>query len=126
MKKFAALALLGFLFACSSNAGSNSQNGGANAAVLRPSTMTFKAADAACAGSLGSITFAMGHARAHATSGVDLNEQPESSSGVATMTFSDKMSGKAATVSVNGHNRSVSGKHVTAKMNQSVACVDAD
>ena len=127
MKKFAVFAFLGFLFACSSNAGSNnSQNAGANGVVLRESKITFKAADAACTGALGSITFALGHARAHGASGVDLNEGAESNNGISTMTFTDKTNGKAATVTTNGHNRSVSGKNVTAKMNQSVACVNAE
>ncbi|HLI94537.1 MAG TPA: hypothetical protein VKT72_00440 [Candidatus Baltobacteraceae bacterium] len=97
-----------------------------HAAALRPSTMSFKEAGAACAGALGSITFAMGHTRAHAASGVDLNEQPESSAGIGTMTFTDKSTGKTATVSVNAHNRSVNGKNVTMKMHQSVACIGAE
>jgi hypothetical protein len=140
MNKFAALALLVLLSACSSNSGGNTQksnaatsspqssnaaNAGTQTAVLHPTNMTFKAADAACAGSLGSVTFNMGHARPHAAAGVTLHEQPESSSGIATMTFSDKANGKTAAVTVNGHNRSVSGKHVTVKRNRSVACVNA-
>lgn len=141
MKKFAALLIPAMLVACSSNSGSNSQSSSAPASspqsgaaptasaqpmILHPTNMTFKAAQAACAGSLGSITFNMGHARAHAGSGVELTEQPESSNGIGAMTFSDKAHGKAATVSVNGHNRSVRGKHVTVKGNRSVACVEPD
>lgn len=133
MKKIATFVFLGMLFACSSNAGSNSQSAGTNspsaggnAAVLHPTNMTFQAAEAACAGALGSVTFAMGHARPHALAGVRLNEGPESSNGISTVTFSDKANGKAATVLLNGHDRSVSGKHVTVKGNQSVACVEPD
>lgn len=137
MKKLAALVLLGLLCACSSNGGNKTQNSsspaaapqqnaGGHAVLIRPSNMTFKAAEAACAGTLGSVTFSMGHARAHAASGVDLNEQPESQNGVATMTFTDKANGKKATIAVNGHNSSVTAKNVTAKSNRSVACIKPD
>jgi hypothetical protein len=111
MKKFAVLLFLGLL--------------GVSGTVLHSSNMSFKDADAACAGTLGSVTFAMGHTRAHAAPGVDLTER-STSHGMATMTFSDKAKGKMATVMVNGHTRSVSGKHVTVKMNRTVACVKAD
>lgn len=116
MKKIAALMLL---LACVFQAG-------AHAAVLRPSVTSFKDAEAACKGTLGSITFAMGHARAHAAAGVTLTEQPASISGISTMTFSNKANGKRATVTVNGHNGSVSGKHVTVKTNRTIACINAD
>jgi hypothetical protein len=119
MKKFAALVFGGFLFGCLASAD-------AHPTTLHSSSMTFKQAESACAGALGSITFALGHARAHAASGVDMREQSPSPSGIATITFSDKAKGKSATVSVNGHNRSVSGKHVTAKKSATVACVSAD
>ena len=98
----------------------------AHAAVLRPSITSFKDAQAVCKGTLGSITFAMGHARAHAAAGVTLTEQPASISGISTMTFSNKANGKRATVTVNGHNGSVSGKNVTLKMNRTIACVNAE
>jgi hypothetical protein len=140
MKKFAVFLVLGFLFACSSHPSnnsqgsnpqesnsqsSNSQNAGTQATVLHSTNMTFRAAENACTGALGSITFNLGHARALAARGIELTETPESSNGIATMTFSDKATGKTATVSVNGHNTSVIGKNVTAKMNRSVACIEA-
>jgi hypothetical protein len=136
MNKFTALALLASLFACSSHTSSTSQGTASpapasplrpsQAVTLRPSTLTFKQADASCAGALGSIMFAMGHVRAHAATGVSLSEPPESTSGIATMTFSDKANGRTATVSVNAHNRSVSGRHITVKSNLSVACIEAE
>jgi hypothetical protein len=94
--------------------------------VLPNSTTTFKAAQAACSGALGSVTFALNHARAHAAAGVDLHEQPSTAAGIITMVFSDSANGESATVEVNSHHRSVAGKNVTAKANKTVACVGAE
>lgn len=92
-------------------------------AVLKDSTVTFKDAQSACAGALGSVTFSLGHARAHAASGAELQENTTGNAGVVTMVFTDKTAGKTSTVEVNGHNRSVTGAGVTVKRNGAVACV---
>ena len=137
MRTFAAIALLGFLCACSSGKSTNEQSSTAPAAseamgsesgtkvVLRGSQTTFKAADAACAGALGSVMFTLGHVRTHAASGVQ-ERQRESEPGITTFNFSDKASGKSATVLANGHDHSVSGKNLTTKLNGAVACVGAE
>jgi hypothetical protein len=91
--------------------------------TLTASSVTFKQALAACPGALGSITFTLGHSRVAATSGVS-TQTDTSSAGVDTITFSGP--GGGATVVANGHDRSVSGKHVAAKMKNQVACVMPD
>src|SRR5690242_8222339 len=137
MKQLAALTL-GFLVACSSNSGGSStsssspssssamQPAATKLVVIHPSTMTFQQMDSACAGALGSITFSMGHVRAHPAPGAVVIEQPQSNGGIATMTFTNDAKGKSATVSVNARNRSVVAKHVTETRNRTVACIKPD
>jgi hypothetical protein len=87
--------------------------------------MSFKQALAACTGSaLGSITFTLGHSRVAAASGVS-TQTDTSSAGVDTITFSG-VGGASAAIVANGHDRSVSGKHVEAKAKNQVACVMPD
>jgi hypothetical protein len=127
------------LYACSSNSGSTSQSSPASSStqaqttlpttnttvVLHDSTVTFKAAQAACAGAIGTVSFSLGHARAHGADGVDLNETSSAASGISTMVFTNHSSGKSNTVVANGHNRSVTGPNGTVKKSGSVACVMA-
>jgi hypothetical protein len=136
MRALTTVALLA-LCACSSTNGGNQQGTGdltgsqSQAAenlattVLRNSTVTFKAAQAACTGALGSMTFSLNHIRAHPATGVDLQEKA-TANGMSTMIFSAKTSGETATVGANSHDLSVSGKNVTVKLNKSVACVQAE
>ena len=139
MRTFAAIALLGFLCACSSGKSTDTQSStapgtaastgtsaSATKLVLRQSSTTFSAAESACKGELGSVMFTLGHARAHAAPGVQMQTKESSPSGITTFTFSDKTSGKAATVVANGHDRSLSGKNITAKQNGAVGCVGAE
>jgi hypothetical protein len=146
MKTLTAVALCLFICGCSSNSGGSSQVTSApttasnpsavataqaaqapsSAIALRDSTVTYSAAQAACAGALGTVTFSLGHARAHPATGVGLQEKPSATSGIVTMTFSNVATGKAALIVVNGHNRSVSGKYVVVKVNKSVACIYPD
>ena len=140
MRTFAIVALLGLLCACSSGKSTNEQSsaapgtspgtestsGASTRVVLHQSNTTFSTADAACAGTLGSVAISLGHARAHAAKGVDLSEKESPATGVATLIFSDKTSGKAATVVANGHDGSVTGKNLTVKLANAVACVGAE
>src|SRR5215472_2419578 len=153
MRTLTVIALCLLLGACTSNSGSNSQSASSPsatteaqsteaqstaaqptaaqstatpaAAVLRDSTVTFKEAQAVCAAALGTVTFSLGHARAHAASGAELHENPSGNAGVTTMVFTDEAAGKSSTVEVNGHNRSVSGAGVMVRKNGAVACVMA-
>ena len=135
-----AIALLGLLCACSSNNSSNAQStsaasspsatesqasAGTKTVVLRGTNATFRTAEAACSGSLGSVTFSMGHARPHAAPGVNLKESSEAH-GIAKVVFSDQAGGKTAAVEVNGHDRSITGKNVTVRTNRTIACVGAE
>ncbi len=139
MRTLTVVMLCALLCACSSNSGSTSQSSPASSpteaqamptttnatVVLHDSTVTFKAAQAACPGALGTVSFSLGHARAHGADGVDLNETTTAASGISTMVFTNQSSGKSNTVVVNGHNRSVTGPSGTLKKNGSVACVMA-
>ena len=89
--------------------------------TLKPSSMSFAQALAACPGALGSVTFTLGHSRVAAAAGVSTDSDAEAA-GVETITFSGAK-GATATVSANGHARTVSGKNLTTKANGSVACI---
>jgi hypothetical protein len=92
--------------------------------TLKPSSMTFQQALAACPGALGSVTFSLGHSRVAAAAGVSTDTDADAA-GVETVKFAGTK-GEAATIVANGHARSVNGKNVTAKANGSVACVMPD
>ncbi|MBV8374281.1 MAG: hypothetical protein JO302_02120 [Candidatus Eremiobacteraeota bacterium] len=92
--------------------------------TLAASSMTFKQALSACPGALGSVTFSLGHSRVAAASGIS-TQTDTSSAGIDTITFSGS-GGASASVIANGHDRSVSGKHVEAKAKNQVACVMPD
>ncbi len=138
MRTLIAVALFVALCACSStNVGNTQSTGevtglqsqtaaGSVTTVLRNSTVTFKAAQAACTGSLGSMTFSLNHIRAHPATGVNLQEKPTATKGITTIIFSANTQGKTATAEVNSHNLSVSGKNVIVKLNRSVACLEAE
>jgi hypothetical protein len=96
----------------------------ASTVTLQPSTLSFKQALSACSGSLGSITFTLGHARAASLPGV--TEQVDTSSaGIDTITFTNA-NGKSASATANGHNRTVSAKNVQVKWKEQLACVSPD
>ena len=97
----------------------------ASSVTLQPSTLTFKQALSACTGSLGSITFTLGHARAASLPGV--TEQVDSSTaGIDTITFASDSTGKSATATANGHTHAVTAKNVQVKWKNQVACVNPD
>jgi hypothetical protein len=150
MRTLTVIALCLLVSACTSNSGSNSQSSPSASqtqsteaqspaaqsteaqptaapavATLKDSTVTFKDAQAVCAGALGSVTFSLGHARAHGATGVELQEHPSGNAGVVTMVFTDNATGKSSTVEVNGHDRSVTGAGVMVRRNGAVGCVMA-
>ncbi len=96
-----------------------------SAVTLQPSTLTFKQAISACSGSLGSITFTLGHARVASLPGVS-DETDTSSAGIDTVTFTNDKSGQTAMAKVNGHNSTVSAKNVEVKWKNQLACVNPD
>ena len=139
MRTAAAFALSIVLCACSSSNGGNAPGSAEptpsqsqasapslTTVVLRHSVMSFKEAQAACNGALGTLTFSLNHARTHPAPGVILHEHTTATPGVVTMVFWDLTHQKSATVEVNNHARSVKGKNVIAKSNKSVACVGAE
>jgi hypothetical protein len=89
--------------------------------TLKPSSMSFQQALAACPGALGSVTFTLGHSRVAAAAGVDTDSDADAA-GVETVKFLGAK-GAQATIVANGHAHTVSGNNVTAKANGSVACV---
>ncbi len=95
----------------------------AGSVTLSGSSLSFKQALSACPGALGSVTFVLGHSRVVATPGVS-TQTDTTQAGIDTVTFSGN--GKGASVVVNGHDRSVSGKHVQPTSRNQVACVLPD
>jgi hypothetical protein len=92
---------------------------------LQPSSLSFKQAMSACTGSLGSVTFTLGHARVAAQPGVS-EDVDTSSSGIDVVTFTNDATGKSAVATANGHARTVSAKNVQAKWKNQLACVNSD
>lgn len=94
--------------------------------ILHDSNATFKQALSACEGSLGSVSFALGHARIAASPGVDTEESAADPNGVVSIMLQDASGAKAAQVSIDQKNRSVSAKHIRLEMNATVACILPD
>lgn len=135
MRGLPAIALLLVAAGCSSGNNTNAQNTAAPASspamqstssehtvTVHTSTRTFKEIDAACAGGLGGITFAMNHVRTHALEGVDIHHTSDRQ-GVWTVTFTDSARNKTATVKANGHDHTVSGTNVVPAAHGSIACI---
>jgi hypothetical protein len=92
---------------------------------LQPSTLTFKQAISACSGSLGSVTFTLGHARVASLPGV--TEQVDTSSaGVDSITFTNETTGKSASATANGHTHMVNAKNAQVKWKNQLACINPD
>jgi hypothetical protein len=93
--------------------------------TLQPSSLSFKQAASACSGSLGSVTFTLGHARVAALH--DVTEDVDtSSSGVDVVTFTNETTGKSATATANGHSHTVTAKNVQVKWKNQLACINPD
>jgi type 1 fimbria pilin len=119
MKAPAAIALVLVLL------GTAAASAATSAVTLQASSLSFKQAASTCAGSLGSISFTLGHTRAASLPGVS-DQTDTSSAGIDTITFSNDKSGKSATVVTNAHNLTVSAKNVAVKWNGQLACVNPD
>ncbi len=95
-------------------------------ATLHDSTITFKRALGACSGALGSVSFALGHARVAASEGVNIDETEADPNGRLSATLQNASGTKSAAVSIDQRARSVSAKHVTVELNRRVACIYPD
>jgi hypothetical protein len=120
MKAPAGLTALFALLLATAAAGAASQT-----VTLQPSSLSFKQAISACSGSLGSVTFTLGHARVAAQPGVS-EDVDTSASGIDSVTFTNDATGKSAVATANGHARTVSAKNVQAKWKNQLACVNPD
>jgi type 1 fimbria pilin len=106
-------------------AGAASAIAAAAAVTLQPSTLTFKQAISACSGSLGSVTFTLGHARVASLPGVS-DQTDTSSTGIDMVTFTNDKTGQSAVAKTNGHNNTVTAKNVQVKWKNQLACVNPD
>lgn len=94
--------------------------------TLHDSNVTFKRALQSCSGALGSVSFALNHARTAAAPGVNTDESGPDANGMMTVVFETANGSKTASVAIDQRNRSVSAKNVRTVMSRSVACVSAD
>jgi hypothetical protein len=92
--------------------------------TVQPSSIGFKEALAACpAGTLGSISIALGHVRVSEAAGVD-SDIDSANPNAQTVTLSN--GSKSATATVNASKHTVSAGHVTLASGKRVACVAPD
>jgi hypothetical protein len=95
-------------------------------ATLHDSTITFRRALDACPGALGSVSFALGHARVAASEGVDMEETEADPNGRLDVTLQTTSGNQSAAVAIDQRARSVSAKHVRVELNRRVACILPD
>ncbi|MBV8601662.1 MAG: hypothetical protein JO359_08900 [Candidatus Eremiobacteraeota bacterium] len=93
--------------------------------TLRDSHASFKQALAACSGALGSVTFALGHARVAAAPGVDSDES-FGDAGKVNVVLQDGGSSKAAKLSIDQSKRTISAKNVRVEAHGTIACILPD
>lgn len=94
--------------------------------TLLDSNTTFRRALNACSGTLGSVTFALAHARTAGAPGIAIDESPGDETGMLSVVFASVDGSKSAHVEINQHTRSVHAKHVRVEMNRRVACILPD
>ena len=94
--------------------------------TLHDSNVTFRRALSACPGALGSVTFALAHARTAATPGIATDESAADENGMMSVVFASVDGSKSAHVEIDQRKRSVSAKNVRVEMNRSVACILPD
>lgn len=94
--------------------------------TLHDSNVTFRQALHSCTGALGSVSFALAHARTAAAEGVDTDESAPDSNGMMTVMFTSADGSKSAKVSIDQGKRSINAKNLRVEMNRSVACVLPD
>lgn len=110
---FAAFVLIGTLNAAAAS----------GSVTVKPGSLSYKQALAACPKALGAVTFTLGHARLASAPGVTYTVDT-SDAGIDTATLTGAAG--SATVTANAHDRTITGKNVTLKYNGQVACVAAD
>lgn len=120
MKASAGLSALFSLLLVTAAAGAAAQT-----VTIAPSSLSFKQAISGCSGSLGSVTFTLGHARVAPQPGVS-EDVDTSASGVDVVTFTNDATGKSAVATADGHAHTVSAKNVQAKLKNQLACINPD
>ncbi len=99
---------------------------GGSSATLRDSNVTFKQALHSCGGALGSVSFALGHARIATLPGVDMDESPPGPISMISVVLQSASGGQSAKVTIDQTHRTVAAKNVRLKMSGSVACILPD
>jgi hypothetical protein len=94
--------------------------------TLTDSVVTYKQALGACSGALGSVTFALGHARVATPQGVKSSESAPDANGNMMVVLKDATGSKTAHFAIDQAKRSVSAKNVRVEMHDQVACVLPD
>jgi hypothetical protein len=94
--------------------------------TLRDSVLTFRQALAACPGALGSVTFAVNHARVAGAEGVDTDETEPDANGTLTVVLQDPASGKSAKIGLDQRSRKVTAKNMRVESGGRVACILPD
>lgn len=94
--------------------------------TLRNSHITFKRALESCTGALGSVTFALNHARIAAHEGVNIDESMTDTNGMFTAQLQSASGGKSASIALDQRERTVAAKNVRVEQNGAVACILPD
>jgi len=94
--------------------------------TLTDSVVTYKQALEACNGTLGSVSFALGHARIITPQGVKSSESAADANGNVKVVFKDAATSKAAHFAIDQNKREISAKNVRVEMHKQVACILPD
>jgi hypothetical protein len=90
------------------------------------SNVSFRESLSSCTNALGSVSFALHHARIAAANGVFIDEDLSSENGMVRAILETSDGTKSARVTIDQTRRTVYGKHVTAAMRGKVACIHPD
>ncbi|HEY3675239.1 MAG TPA: hypothetical protein VGK84_04555 [Candidatus Tumulicola sp.] len=94
--------------------------------TLTSSTLSFKEALSACGpGTLGSVSFILGHVRAASKPGVT-QEEDTTNNGISTVRFTQTSNNKQALVIADGRYRSVTANNAHPALKNQVACILPD
>ena len=94
--------------------------------VLGDSNVSFRRALSVCSGTLGSVSFAAGHARIAATEGVEIEESEADENAVVNVTLQMENGAKSARVALDQRRRTVHAKNARRELNGRVACILPD
>lgn len=95
-------------------------------AVLHGSNVSFKDALASCPGALGSVSFALHHARVAAAPGIGVDESEPDANQALSLTLTDASGSKTAAVTIDQKKTAVSAKNLKVVRGGTVACILAD